>query len=210
MDLDLYGVCVRVRPWRENDKMLSLFCEDGNVYDVLARGALKPKYKLKFAAQLFSTGDYFLCPSKAGYYILGGASFGELSFLGAASDPVAYAAACYVCEIAYKCVKTENKIMYAEVLSSLSELSGGSEKLRPTLVCLKTVLVALSSCGYGEKFDGGEVGRACTSVINTEAGNASGAEVDDALALRLLKSYTVRFGGIFERVASLDTLVGML
>lgn len=210
MDIDLFGVCVRVRPWRENDKMLSLLCEDGVVYDVLARGALKPKYKLKFAAQLFSTGDYFLCPSKAGYYILGGASFGELSFLQAASDPVAYAAACYVCEIAYKCVQTENKIMYAQVLSALGELSSGSEKLRPALVCLKTVLVALSSCGYGENFDSGEVGRACTEILNTEAGDASGADVDDALALRLLKSYSVRFGGIFERVVSLSTLAEML
>ena len=210
MDMDLYGVCVRVRPWRENDKMLSVFCEDGNIYDVLARGALNPKYKLKFASQLFSTGDYFLRSGKAGYYILGGASFGELSFLGAASDPVAYAAACYVCEIAHKCVKTENKIMYREVLSGLGELSGGSEELKPALVCLKAVLVALSSCGYGEAFGGDEVGRACTSVLNTAAGEASSAEVDDALALRLLKSYTVRFGGVFERVASLNTLVGML
>ena len=210
MDMDLYGVCVRVRPWRENDKMLSLLCEDGNVYDVLARGALNPKYKLKFAAQLFSTGDYFLRSSKAGYYILGGASFGELSFLGAASDPVAYSAACYACEIAHKCVQTENKSMYAQVLSSLGELSSGNEKLRPALVCLKTVLVALSSCGYGEDFGDDEVGRACKAVLNTEAGEASGANIDDALALRLLKSYTVRFGGIFERVTSLNTLLSML
>ena len=49
----LGGICVGTRVWKDSDKILAVFCEDGFVYRELPRGALKPKYKIKIAAHLY-------------------------------------------------------------------------------------------------------------------------------------------------------------
>ena len=201
----LSGICVGTRVWKESDRMLRLFCEDGNIYDALARGACKPKYKLKFAAQLFSACDYFLCPSKAGYYILGGATFGELSFLRIAESPEAYAAACVVCEIAAKCVLAENKRLYAETVAALGELSA-YEDARCDLICLRMLLAAFATSGYAFTFGADPKGAACAAVLNAPAGNVSAVAVEESLARSMLKPLGVRFANRFEKLNSLEFL----
>ncbi len=202
MDLQQHGICIGARPWKESDRMLTLFCEDGRIYDVVARGACKPKYKLKFAVQLFSACDYFLCPSKAGYYILGGATFGALSFLGIASDPDAYAAACVVCETARKCVCEKDTRMYAEVLAALGELSSG-EGVRPDLVCLKILLSALERSGY-VNMQAVDPQSDCGKVIGASAGYVSSLDIEKAATRKLLVATGARFAKIFAKLNSLD------
>lgn len=199
-DKQLGGICIGTRPWRENDRMLSLFCDDGCVYDVLARGACKPKYKLKFAAQLFSVCDYHLCPSKAGYYILGGAAFTELSFLSLSSDPSAYAAACVVCEAAGKCVLGENKRMYAETMAALGELSGGG---RGDLTVLRILLAAFVSGGFGAALPQGENGAVCRGVLDAAAGDVSSLPYPREHVSALIKSFGARFCSQFGKLNSL-------
>ncbi|MCI8458385.1 MAG: DNA repair protein RecO [Clostridia bacterium] len=201
----LCGVCLGSRAWKESDRMLSVFCQDGNVYDVLARGAAKPKYKLKFAAQLFSYGDYFLTPSKAGYYILGGAVFGELSFLHIAQDPDAYAAACFVCEVAKTCVRAENKRMYAETVAALGELAS-DENVRCDLICLRILLAAFATSGYGFTFGNDPKGKACAAVLNAPAGAVSSAEANGELVRGMIRPLSVRFANRFDKLQSVGFL----
>ena len=203
-ELKLCGVCTGARSRHENDKMLSLFCEDGNVYDVLARGALKPKYKLKFATQLFSCCDYFLCSSKAGYYVLGGASFGELSFFSVASDPDAYAAACFVCEVVNKSVKTENKRMYAETVAALGELA--AQSFCSDLICLRILLAALDSSGYGYVSSGRD-SEDCVRVASAAVGSISQCEIGRAACLRIIRTNAGRFAALFGKLNSLDMIL---
>lgn len=202
MDIQANGICIGTRPWHENDRMLKLFCEDGNLHDVLARGASKPKYKLKFAAQLFSACDYFLCPSKAGYYILGGATFGALSFLGLSSDPEAYAAACVVCEIVRLCVVGENKRLYAETVAALGELNSGG---RADLVVLRMLLAAFSANGLiGDISPVGERGILCRAVLDADVGNVSQVQADSGVTIPLIKACAGRFATQFDKLNSLS------
>ena len=202
----LGGICIGARVWRENDKMLSVFCEDGFVYGVLARGALKPKYELKFAAQLFSYCDYFLCESKAGYYILGGATFGELSLLGISSDPDSYAAACVACEIAHKSVKSENKAMYVQTLSALGELAGGGA--RRDLIVLRMLICAFEYNGLGGLFPQGEKGDICKAVLFAEPGNVSDVCAETNTVRQLIKAFASKFAVQFGKLDSLEFFIG--
>lgn len=202
MDVRQYGICIGTRVWKENDRMLKVFMEDGAVYDVLARGACKPKYKLKFATQLFSTGIYELCPSKAGYYILGGASFGELSFLSIAGDPDAYMAGCVVCEIASKCTLSENKRMYAETLAALGELSRGAG-VRCDNVVLRMLIAAFVSGGYGAEFPSGERRATAETILGGEVGNLSDLDTDRSAVSSLIKYYAARFSSRFGTLGSI-------
>ena len=198
----LGGICIAARVRGESDRMLTLLCDDGFVYDVLARGALKPKYKLKFAAQLFSACNYFLCPSKAGYYILGGATFGDLFTLSLASYPEAYAAACVICESANKCVVGENKRMYAETVSALGELTV-SEPEKAGLSVLRVLLASFVSNGLGITFPAGERGEIARSVLNAEAGNAYKIVADAKSVMNTVGFYGVRFAHQFGKLDSL-------
>lgn len=202
----LSGICIGVKPWKENDKMLTVFCEDGCVYSVLARGALKPKYKLKFAAQLFSACDYFLCESRAGYYILGGATFGEVSFLAVASRPESYAAACVVCEIAAKSTLAENKRMYAETLAALGELCADSAN--GGAVVLRMLLAAFASSGFGTYKFGGAKGEICDKVLGAPLGGVSELGIESDSVYALVKSYASKFASQFGKLDSLPFFLG--
>ncbi len=199
MEIQANGICIGARVRGESDKMLTVFCEDGKIYDVLARGALKPKYKLKFASQLFSACDYYLCPSRAGYYILGGATFGALSFMRIASDPDAFAAACFVCEAACKCVHGENKRLYAETMAALGELAN-FEDCKPAYVCLRMLAAALSDSGYGLAGNGNGV---CEKFLAAQAGNASGVDSTDGEVFRVIRAQGARFASVFGKPNSL-------
>ncbi len=207
-DVKAFGVCIGCRARGDNDKMLDVFCDDGNVYGVLARGALKPKYKLKFAAQLFSSCNYYLCPSKAGYYILGGADFGELSFLRISSEPSAFAAACFVCETANKCVKVENKRMYAETVAALGELSS-FEDVCAHAVCLRILLAAFVSCGLGVQIPAGERGALCEKILAAELGSVSSCAPEKSVTMQLIKQYASRFAAHFGKLNSLDMALSL-
>lgn len=202
----LGGICAGTRVWKDSDKMLAVFCEDGFVYSVLARGALKPKYKLKFAAQLFSACDYFLCAGKAGYYILGGATFGELSLLGISSDPEAYAAACVVCEAVQKSVLSENKRMYAETVAALGELAAGGS--RSDIIVLRVLIAAFVSNGLGAAFPEGSRGELCKSVATAQAGNLSELDCDKTEIRALIKQYARKFALQFGKLNSLGFYLG--
>ena len=186
--------------------MLMLFCADGNIYSVLARGAGNPKYKLKFAAQLFSCGDYHLCPSKAGYYILGGAAFSDVSFLSVCSDPLCYTAACLVCEAVQKCVQSENKRMYAETVAALGELSA-VDGIRPDLICLRILLAALITGGLAGEFGTSEKSRACVKIIEAPPGDVSAVPVAADTAIALLQRAGKRFALQFGPLNSLPVLL---
>ncbi|WP_251617979.1 DNA repair protein RecO [Pumilibacter muris] len=203
-DVKACGVCIGSRPRGDNDKMLDVFCDDGNVYGVLARGALKPKYKLKFATQLFSACNYYLCPSKAGYYILGGADFGELSFLRISNEPQAFAAACFVCEVANKCVKVENKRMYAETVAALGELAS-FEDVCAHAVCLRILLAAFVSCGLGAQIPAGEKGAVCEKLLGAELGSVSLIAPEKSVTFQLIRQYASRFTAHFGKLNSLST-----
>lgn len=200
-DKQLSGICIGTRVWKEHDRMLQVFCEDGAVYSVLARGACKASYKLKFAAQLFSACDYFFTPSKAGYYILGGATFGALSFLRVAENPDAYAVACLVCEVARKCVLGENKRLYAETVAALGELAA-FEDARLDTVCLRILLAAFATSGYAFTFGDDPKGKTCSAVLCAEAGRVSEVPADATLVRSMIRPLCARFANRFEPLNS--------
>ena len=204
-EINEYGVCIGSRTWHDNDKMLTVFCESGNVYSVLAKGALNPKYKLKFAAQPFSACNYFLRESKVGYFLLGGADFSELSFLRIAENPDCFMAASAVCEIASKCVQTKNGQMYSEVIAALTELSN-YEDAKPYNVVLRVIMAAFISSGYGEVISGGERGDICVRILNARPGRTGEVDADPKTVLSAIKTYGNRFASVFGKLNSLELL----
>lgn len=199
---EVEAVCIGARRYRENDKMLTLFCESGETVTAVCRGALKNTSKLKFASQLFSVCAYSLSPSKAGYYIVSGAAQPALSFLSLAEDPKGFAFGCVCCEIVRLAAPVETPPMYGALIAALGELASG-EAVKHDLVCVRLMLAALLCNGYASV--GGSTGALCRAVEEMPVGNASGANLTGEERNTLFRSVTTRFSSVFGRLQSLQT-----
>ena len=200
------AICIDVKRYRENDKMLTLLCENGETVTAVCRGALKATSKLKFASQLFSVCTYSLSPSKAGYYIVSGASLHALSFLSLASDPIAFAYGCVCCEAARLASQVENREMYAALLSALGEFSAG-ETVKHDMVCARLMLTALVTGGFASL--SGELGALCRALEEAPVGQASSVEFTEKERKTLFKSVVSRFTGVFGRLQSLSAALAL-
>ncbi|MBR1890913.1 MAG: DNA repair protein RecO [Clostridia bacterium] len=54
------AICIRSVPWRESDRLLSLFTLEQGLVDCVVRGAMSPKSKWRFCAQPFCFAEYVL------------------------------------------------------------------------------------------------------------------------------------------------------
>ena len=200
------AICIDAKRYRENDKMLTLFCENGETVTAVCRGALKNTSKLKYASQLFSACTYSLSPSKAGYYIVSGASLHALSFLSLASDPEAFAYGCVCCEAVRLSAPTENREMYAALLAALGEFAAG-ENVLYDMVCARLMLTALVTGGYAAL--SGELGALCRKVEEAPAGQVSTVDLTANEREKVFKSVVSRFTNVFGRLTSLPTALAL-
>lgn len=67
--IKINAICTRVVDYRDNDRLLELCSFELGKISAIARGAKKPKAKLKYATMLFSFGEYTVI-EKSGKYIL--------------------------------------------------------------------------------------------------------------------------------------------
>ena len=196
------AVCIEAKRYRENDKMLTLLCENGETVTAVCRGALKATSKLKFASQLFSVCSYSLSPSKAGYYIVSGAALHALSFLSLAADPEAFAYGCVCCEAARLSAQVESRETYAALLAALGEFASG-ESVKHDMVCARLMLTALVTGGFASL--SGELGALCKKLEETPIGQASTVGFTQQERDRVFKSVVSRFSSVFGRLTSLST-----
>lgn len=200
------AICIDAKRYRENDKMLTLFCDNGETVTAVCRGALKNTSKLKFASQLFSVCSYSLSPSKAGYYIVSGAVPTALSFLSLSQDIDAFAYGCVCCEAVRLSAPTENREMYAALLAALGEFAAG-ENVKYDMVCARLLLTAFVSNGYAPLL--GTVGALCRAVEEAPAGRVSSANLTETERKLLFKSVVSRFTGVFGRLQSLSAVLAL-
>ncbi|MDE7394953.1 MAG: DNA repair protein RecO [Clostridiales bacterium] len=203
---DADAICIDAKRYRENDKMLTLFCDNGETVTAVCRGALKNTSKLKYASQLFSVCTYSLSPSKAGYYIVSGATPSALSFLSLSQDIEAFAYGCVCCEAVRLSAPTENREMYAALLSALGEFAAG-ENVKYDMVCARLLLTAFVSNGYAPLL--GAVGTLCRAVEEAPAGKVSTVDLTIAERKLLFKSVVSRFTSVFGRLQSLPSALAL-
>ncbi len=115
------GIVTRAVRYGESDMLVTLSTLENGVITATARGCLKPKAKLRFAAEPMNFGDYVLQGSGA-RYIISECSQIE-SFFPIVSDLEKYYAATLILEVLQKvCVQT-NPQMIALGLKALDELA---------------------------------------------------------------------------------------
>ena len=140
------GLVLRIRPYSESDKLVTLFTLKEGKVPALARGARKTGSKLSGAVDFFSRGDYLLYRGKSL------ATIQQVSLLEGfcriREDVSLYFAALYLCELLEKVLEEHHPAasIYGLALETLYTLNGG--EVPRELVIPGFELLLLRELGY--------------------------------------------------------------
>ena len=122
-DVKVKAVVTRAVPYNESDMIVTLVGVDTGVITATARGCLKPKAKLRYAAEPMNFGDYVL-RGRGGRYVVTECSQIE-SFSAITCDIEKYYAASLVLETLQKGSKEANPDLFIIALKTLDTLAYG-------------------------------------------------------------------------------------
>lgn len=120
-DLKATAIVTRAVPYNESDMIVTLVGVEMGVITALARGCLKPKAKLRYAAEPMNFGNYVLS-GKGGRYIITQCSQIE-SFLKITCDIEKYYAAALTLEVLQKMSKEPQPELFVHSLKTLNKLA---------------------------------------------------------------------------------------
>lgn len=150
MDIvSLDGLCIRTTDYRDNDKLITLYCAEKGKITATAKGVKSAKAKLKFCASPFCFGKYQLA-AKNGRYTVTGCDVYD-GFFSLTSDIESYYCGGSVLEVLDKTTAEGDFIgtLFTAALRALKTLCYDDADARETLrVFLKDAVAAL---GFGEK-----------------------------------------------------------
>lgn len=124
-DVKVKAIVTRAVPYNESDMIVTLVGVDTGVLTATAKGCLKPKAKLRYAAEPMNFGDYVL-GGKNGRYVITECSQIE-SFSQITCDIERYYAASLVLETLQKGSREANPELFVLALKTLDELAYGEE-----------------------------------------------------------------------------------
>ncbi len=124
---DRTALVLRSRPYRENDRMLTLFSPVHGRVDACARGCRKPRSPLLAASSVFALGDYTLY-EKNGRFTVTAVSVIE-TFYALSSDLDRLTSASYLLDLCERVIQPgqENRPLFMLLLHVLSRLTYGEE-----------------------------------------------------------------------------------
>ncbi len=124
-DLKVKAIVTRAVPYNESDMIVTLVGVDTGVLTATAKGCLKPKAKLRYAAEPLNFGDYVL-GGKNGRYIVTECSQIE-SFSQITCDIEKYYAASMILETLQKGSREANPELFILALKTLDTLAYGEQ-----------------------------------------------------------------------------------
>lgn len=145
------ALVLRAADYKENDKLLLLYCGEYGKITASIRGVKKPNAKLKFAAEPFCFGEFMLS-AKDGRYAVTNCTEIE-NFYSLREDFVTYCCAgCVLEQLA--AAGQENQSEPALLLLALNTLKLLEEReISPQIVLVKFLLDSLKIAGFGLTFD---------------------------------------------------------
>jgi len=143
---EIDAICIRSIDYAENDKIITLYGTDVGKTSMVARGAKKPKAKLKYAASPFCFGHYYYS-KKGNKQTLTGCDMYE-SFFDLSFDPEKFYAGIVVLEILDKMGMEDdfNKDLFVTCLNGLKELC--FSQVAPKEYLFKLLRKILLTLGY--------------------------------------------------------------
>ena len=138
------AICIRSVDYAENDKIITLYGTDVGKISMVAKGAKKPKAKLKYAASPLCFGHYYYSGKGTKQTLVGCDMYD--SFFDIATDPEKFYAATVILEILDKMGMEDdyNKELFLVALKSIKELCYGDVQPKEYLfLVLKNLLFTL-------------------------------------------------------------------
>ena len=130
-DVKVKAVVTRAVPYNESDMIVTLVGVDRGVLTATAKGCLKPRAKLRYAAEPMNFGDYVLS-GRNGRYVITECSQIE-SFANITTDIEKYYAASLVLETLQKGSREANPDLFILALKTLDTLAYGEEEADDTI-----------------------------------------------------------------------------
>ncbi|MCH5163667.1 MAG: DNA repair protein RecO [Clostridiales bacterium] len=149
MNKSVTAIVLRSEDYRDYDKILKLFTQEGQVMRVIIRGVKKSGAKLRFAAQPFAFCNYELSGRNEANVITGAMAIEDLFKV---SDYDIYSAGCIMLEAAEKaCEAQPNPELFVLLLKRLKVLIYGN--LHPKLPAISYIQNAIHKSGYAYTYD---------------------------------------------------------
>ena len=145
------ALVLRAADFKENDKLLLLYCGEYGKITASIRGVKKPGAKLKFAAEPFCFGEFMLSV-KDGRYAVTNCTEIE-SFFSLRGDVVTYCCAgCVVEQLANTGQENQSEpqllLLALKTLKALEEKNAASKT-----ILIKFLLESMKTSGFGLSFD---------------------------------------------------------
>lgn len=149
MNKSVTAIVLRSEDYKDYDKRLKLFTEEGEVLSAVIKGVKKPSAKLKFAAQPFAFCNFELSV-KGGFYVVTGAmAIEDLCRIG---DYDVFSAGCVMLEASEKaCAFQANPELFVLLLKRLKTLLYG--QISPKLVAISYLQNVIHKSGYAYIYD---------------------------------------------------------
>ena len=152
MDIvSLDGLCIRATDYKDNDKLITLYCAEKGKITATAKGVKSVKAKLKFCASPFCFGKYQLA-AKNGRYTVAGCDVYD-GFFSLTSDIESYYAGGCVLEVLDKTTAEGDFLgeLFTSALRTLNELCYGTDGTDCRIVLGNFLKEAVSALGFGER-----------------------------------------------------------
>lgn len=171
MNKSVTAIVVGSEDYKDYDKKLKLFSEEGDIMRVIIRGVKKSGAKLRFAAQPFAFCNYELSGRNGTYVVTGAMAIEDLFRV---SDYDIFSAGCVMLEAAEKvCSVQPNRELFVLLLRRLKTLLYGT--YNPKLVAISYLQNAIHKSGYAYTYDAPKANPttvmellACTENLDTE------------------------------------------
>lgn len=150
MDIvSLDGLCIRTTDYKDNDKLITLYCTEKGKITATAKGVKSAKAKLKFCASPFCFGKYQLA-AKNGRYTVAGCDV-YVGFFSLTTDIERFYAGGCVLEVLDK-TTADGDFIGALFTSALRALKSLCYEDKEAGEVLKNFLKeAVSALGFGER-----------------------------------------------------------
>ena len=147
----LDGLCIRTTDYRDNDKLITLYCAEKGKITATAKGVKSAKAKLKFCASPFCFGKYFLA-AKNGRYTVAGCDVYD-GFFPLTSDIERFYAGGCVLEVLDKTSAEGDytAVLFTSALRALNALCYKTDEIKTADALAEFLRDALAALGFGEK-----------------------------------------------------------
>lgn len=150
MNKSVTAIVLKTEDYRDFDKKLKLFTENGEVMSVIIRGVKRPNAKLRYVAQPFSFCNFELSGRGNSANVITGAAVVEDLFK--VTDYDVYSAGCIMLEAAEKsCDIQPNRELFLLLLRRLKELLYGCHE--PLISVISYLQNAIHKSGYSYVYD---------------------------------------------------------